>query len=215
VSDDVNTRLSRWSQRKLAARRGALAEDARPESEKPPATPVGQTAALPAKPSADAEPPAEAAVPELPPIDELTFQSDYTAFLAKNVPETLRRAALRKLWQSDPVLANLDGLNDYDEDYNVIDTLITTAQTSYRPGKGYFDELEEKIEKQLTETGEKIAQAESERTESQTESTAAESESETARTEHATGETPDTPRQLAAVAHDTQAAESPEDASEK
>jgi hypothetical protein len=81
----------------------------------------------------------------LPPIDELDFQSDYTAFLTENVPEELRRAALRKLWRSDPVLANLDGLNDYDEDYNLIDQVITLPQSSYRPGRGYLDESEKKL----------------------------------------------------------------------
>ena len=84
-------------------------------------------------------------MPDLPSIDQLMFQSDYTAFMAKNVPEALRRAALRKLWMSDPVLANLDGLNDYYEDYNIVDQAITAAQTSYRPGKGYLDEIEEKL----------------------------------------------------------------------
>ena len=30
------------------------------------------------------------------------------------MPEHLKQAALRKLWLSNPVFANLDGLNDYD-----------------------------------------------------------------------------------------------------
>ena len=33
------------------------------------------------------------------------------------MPEALQRAALRKLWRSNPVLANLDGLVDYADDY--------------------------------------------------------------------------------------------------
>jgi hypothetical protein len=37
--------------------------------------------------------------------------------MREGVPEALRNRALRKLWLSDPVLANLDGLNDYDEDF--------------------------------------------------------------------------------------------------
>ena len=44
----------------------------------------------------------EPEAPVLPSVDELDFQSDYTAFLAKNVPEALRRAALRKLWMQRP-----------------------------------------------------------------------------------------------------------------
>ena len=78
--------------------------------------------------------------------------------MKKNVPEALRRAALRKLWKSDPILANLDGLNDYDEDYNLVDTAITAAQTAYKVGKGYLDEIGEKLaqldESNAAESGE-------------------------------------------------------------
>ena len=81
--------------------------------------------------------PADEDVPVLPPIDELNSESDYTVFLKEKVPEALRRAALRKLWTSDPVLANLDGLNDYDEDYNLVDTTIAAVQTAYQAGRGY------------------------------------------------------------------------------
>jgi hypothetical protein len=57
---------------------------------------------------------------ELPDVDSLDKDSDYTGFLAEGVPEALRNKALRKLWLSDPVLANLDGLNDYDEDFTLL-----------------------------------------------------------------------------------------------
>jgi len=57
---------------------------------------------------------------ELPEIDSLEKDSDFTVFMKVGVPEALRNRALRKLWLSDPVLANLDGLNDYDEDYGAI-----------------------------------------------------------------------------------------------
>ena len=157
MSDDGG-RFSRWSQRKAAARRGG-ALPAEPDEapvpvptavNEPPAARERQDAA-PALPDIANEPEAAPAedevVSELPPVEELNFQSDFTVFMRKNVPEALRRAALRKLWGSDPVLANLDGLNDYCEDFNVTDTPITLAQTSYRVGKGYFDEAEEKLSK--------------------------------------------------------------------
>jgi hypothetical protein len=121
VSDEQSP-LSRWSQRKLAAQRG------------------GETAVEPKPPDVPA-PAGECEPPVLPPIEELTAESDYTAFLAKDVPEALTRAALRKLWTSDPVFANLDGLNHYDEDYNLIDKAITLAQTGYHPERGYLDAL--------------------------------------------------------------------------
>jgi hypothetical protein len=40
----------------------------------------------------------------LPPIESLGPASDYTVFLKKGVPETLRLAALRKAWMSDPFI---------------------------------------------------------------------------------------------------------------
>lgn len=57
---------------------------------------------------------------DLPDVDSLDKDSDYTGFLREGVPEALRNRALRKLWLSDPVLANLDGLNDYDEDFTLL-----------------------------------------------------------------------------------------------
>ena len=76
-------------------------------------------------------------VSTLPPIDQLTNESDFTPFMSGKVPEFLRRKALRVLYQSHPILGFRDGLNDYDEDYNIIDKLIDAAtQTSYKVGKG-------------------------------------------------------------------------------
>ncbi len=103
VSADENF-LNRWSRRKLEG--GAdVVPDAPPEAE------------ADAVPEAEAEPEAP---PDLPDIDGLDKDSDFTPFMADGVPEELKRLALRKLWLSDPVLANLDGLNDYDEDFGAI-----------------------------------------------------------------------------------------------
>jgi hypothetical protein len=57
---------------------------------------------------------------DLPDIDSLGKDSDFTVFMQDGVPEALRNRALRKLWTTDPVLANLDGLNDYEEDFGAI-----------------------------------------------------------------------------------------------
>lgn len=137
MSDEPN-RLSRWSQRKLAARRGETMPDQVPPvaSEAPPHRGV----------TAPPETAADEPLPELPSIDELTPESDYTVFLKKGVPAALTKAALRKLWTSDPVLANLDGLNDYDEVYNAVQPALTLAQTGYRPGKGYAEGTEDAVD---------------------------------------------------------------------
>ena len=157
------SRLSRWSQRKLAARHGGALPDpaelttekSRPVDERLPSSRDPQELAkqMPAgdavsakEPSAgnDADPAkAEKLLTEadLPSIERLTAQSDYTVFLKKNVPEALRRRALRKLWVSDPVLANLDGLNDYDDDYTIV-TAMTMNDTSYKLGRGLLGDDE-------------------------------------------------------------------------
>ena len=54
----------------------------------------------------------------LPAIESLTFESDYTVFMAPSVPSLIRRQALRKLW-SFPVFNQTDGLLTYAGDYTI------------------------------------------------------------------------------------------------
>lgn len=73
----------------------------------------------------------------LPDPDTLNRGDDFRAFLAREVPERLRRRALRRLWRSDPVLACLDGLNDYDEDYTNPAKVGDAVRTAYKVGEGF------------------------------------------------------------------------------
>jgi hypothetical protein len=59
---------------------------------------------------------AEASPAELPPVDSLTFESDFTAYLKANVEESVKRAALKKLLH-DPRFNVMDGLDTYIDDY--------------------------------------------------------------------------------------------------
>ena len=52
---------------------------------------------------------------DLPDPDTLVSGADAVRFMARAVPEHLRRRALRRLWRTNPVLANLDGLVDLEE----------------------------------------------------------------------------------------------------
>ena len=54
--------------------------------------------------------------PDLPPVDSLTFESDFTAYLKANVEESVKRAALKKLLH-DPRFNVMDGLDTYIDDY--------------------------------------------------------------------------------------------------
>ncbi len=69
--------------------------------------------------------------------DTLEAGDDFSAFMAKAVPTRLRNRALRKLWLSDPALANLDTLLDYGEDFTVSERAIEDIQTAYQVGKGF------------------------------------------------------------------------------
>jgi hypothetical protein len=53
---------------------------------------------------------------------------------------------LRRLWRLNPIFANLDGLNDYDEDYSALGMIAENIKTIYKVGKGYLDEDEDEPE---------------------------------------------------------------------
>ena len=59
-------------------------------------------------------------VPEapLPPVESLTFDSDFTAFMRPGVDADLRRSAVRKLVR-DPRFNVMDGLDVYIDDYSI------------------------------------------------------------------------------------------------
>ena len=90
---------SRWSRLKEQARENPAAE--------PPAPQVVDPGAPP---------------PELPPLDQLTADSDFRGFLHPKVDDNLRRAALKKLF-SDPHFNVMDGLDTYIDDYSISDPL--------------------------------------------------------------------------------------------
>ena len=59
---------------------------------------------------------------DMPPLETLNEDSDYTGFLSPKVTEALRKQALRKLFGS-PVFNIRDGLNEYDDDYTQFEKL--------------------------------------------------------------------------------------------
>lgn len=79
---------------------------------------------------------------DLPDPDMLQPGDDVSGFMAKAVPDRLRRRALRRLWRLNPVLANVDGLVDYGEDYTDAACVIENIQTAYQVGKGMLAHIE-------------------------------------------------------------------------
>jgi len=99
--------LARWSRRKLQARSGGVDLEQEPAAVSLPVEEADADAAGPAPQLTDAD---------MPPLESLTEDSDYTPFLSPGVSDGLRRLALRKLF-SQQTFNVTDGLNDYDGDY--------------------------------------------------------------------------------------------------
>jgi len=96
----------------------------------------------------------------LPDPDVMVQGDDFKAFLAKTVPAHLRKRALRTLWRSNPVLACVDGLNDYDDDYLTGSIGQGPISTTYQVGKGMLShllEMERQKEALLSPTEEDVA----------------------------------------------------------
>ncbi|GHF43973.1 DUF3306 domain-containing protein [Seohaeicola zhoushanensis] len=96
---------------------------------------------------------------DLPDPDRLEPGDDIVRYMARAVPERIRRRALRKLWTLNPVLANLDGLNDYDDDYTQVAT--GPVSTTYQVGKGllaHVKELARQAEAALEEPEAEVAE---------------------------------------------------------
>ncbi len=96
----------------------------------------------PAAPKSEAEERVDPAEFEEFDFDSLNYASDYTKFMKKGVPEAVKRRALRMLWSSNPILANLDGLNDYDEDFTDAALAVKVLTSNYKPGIGHLTEEE-------------------------------------------------------------------------
>jgi len=87
----------------------------------------------------------------LPDPDMLQPGDDFSAFMQKAVPERLRRRALRRLWTSNPVLANLDGLTEYSEDFTDAATVLPDLRTAYEVGRGMYEHVRTLAAKALEE----------------------------------------------------------------
>jgi len=102
--------LDRWSRLKKAG--GASASGSDP-GERPRQSAADASGATDHRPSKEAE---EETFPEVPPIDSLNEDSDYTVFLSSRVPEEVRTRALRRLFHL-PQFNVTDGLDDYSESF--------------------------------------------------------------------------------------------------
>lgn len=161
--------LSRWSKRKAEQQQNQLPTmaPAAPPAALVAAQPVESTVeeeiadtevVTPAGPS-DAEIQAamagEAPMPadiiaELPSIESLNKDSDFSLFMQEGVPEDLKRQALAKLWISDPIFTSPEVYDLHMEDYN-FPTTPKIIKTAWNFGKDAVSAVTEKLE-QLEDT---------------------------------------------------------------
>ncbi|MBO6562184.1 MAG: DUF3306 domain-containing protein [Nisaea sp.] len=162
--------LGRWSERKQAARETVVEEARKARGGAAPALPEeAPEPALPELYNGDEREMTEeerATVAALPDIDSLHADSDFTAFMLSNVPEFVRRRALKALWRLNPILANVDGLVDYGEDYTDATRVIEGMQTAYKVGRGFLTDedlgIEPEKEEDAGEAADDTLQAEAE-----------------------------------------------------
>jgi len=112
-SNEGDSVLSRWSRRKLEAKQEPVRVEqvSTPEAGVSPLEPIAEE--IEAPPLTDAD---------MPDIESLTEDSDFSGFMSSGVSDELRNLALRKLFHA-PVFNIRDGLDEYDEDYTFFEKL--------------------------------------------------------------------------------------------
>ena len=121
------TFFSRWSRVKTGSRDTATSRPGAPPEVAP----------------AKADP--DSAQPELPPVEDLTLESDFSRFFHPKVDEGMRRAALRKLF-SDPHFNVMDGLDVYIDDYSKTEPIPAAMLASLKHAQRIIQWAAEKKE---------------------------------------------------------------------
>jgi hypothetical protein len=146
--------FSRWSRRKVQVRQGGAPEAAPPVAPPDPlprgareqelAVPPASLAPLAGKETAGGRQAAEDAppLPTLADVAALTRDSDYKRFVMPGVDEGVKRAAMKKMFFSDPHFNVMDGLDTYIGDYNTPDPIPASMLRQMTQAKflGLFDD---------------------------------------------------------------------------
>ena len=128
--------LSRWSDRKLS-----------PEQDEPESSSAGvEQAEEPADEFEGKSDDEILSILELPDPETLTLGDTVEKFMDGRVPERIRARALRAFWKTNPVLANIDGLDEYCDDYTDAVMVVENMQTLYQAGKGYASQVLDALE---------------------------------------------------------------------
>ncbi len=151
------SRLSRWSRLKQESAT-ALPDD-------PDALAVAGEVSLDTPVSEEVEQePAPLTDADMPDLDSLGEDSDFTGFMSPGVSDELRNLALRKLFHA-PVFNIRDGLDEYDEDYTSFEKLgdivtcdmkhqIEVQERKLREAQELEDQAKAEAEAQLQDSDE-------------------------------------------------------------
>ena len=122
--------LSRWSRRKLEARQQQADPQRPPSAAMPEESPVSAEHAAELAVEAEKPPLTDA---DMPDIDSLDENSDFSQFMSTGVSDKLRNLALRKLFHA-PAFNIRDGLDEYDDDFTSFEKLgdIVTSDMKHR-----------------------------------------------------------------------------------
>ncbi len=135
--------LSRWSQRKVEAKRKSSANQEQLQTEDPQDLADDASTQLTAEELDLLSDEQLLDHFDLPDPDTLKQGDDFTVFMKSAIPARIRNLALRKLWLSNPVLANVDMLVDYGDDFTDAATVMPGMKTAYQVGKGIVRKIEE------------------------------------------------------------------------
>jgi hypothetical protein len=146
TTDSNESTLSRWSRLKSETREPAVSVDV-----------TGEVDNQNSVASIEAEQVPQLTDADMPDIETLTEESDFSGFMSSGVSDDLRNLALRKLFKSS-VFNIRDGLDEYDEDYTEFEKLgdIVTCDMKHR-----VEMEEQKLREKLAEEAE-AAEAEAE-----------------------------------------------------
>ncbi len=125
MAGDRDDFLRRWSRRK---------QDAAAQAKAPAPKPAGAAEA-----------------PKLPSIDSLTFESDFKDFMHAKVEESVKRAALKKLF-ADPRFNVIDYMDVYIDDYTQLETIPPDMLARLEHAKGTLFKRDEEKQDAAGET---------------------------------------------------------------
>jgi hypothetical protein len=136
--------LKRWSRRKREVAEAEQPAPAKAETREQAPLPEHPVSGEPGKKAEGEFDPAS-----LPPIESITAVSDITAFLRAGVPAELTRAALRRVWTTDPAIRDFVGLAENAWDF---------TDPNAMPGFGPLESTDE-VRRMIAQIVDSIGQA--------------------------------------------------------